>query len=191
MTPAAIAILAFSMSADACAAAIARGASTRPRFWTAIKSGAVFGIIEAITPLVGWALGLVASAYIAAVDHWVAFALLGIVGSKMVVESVRRLGSPLDGDESHKATGIVSLVLTALATSIDAAAVGVSLALVNVNIVSVALAIGATTFTLATAGLLLGKAVGARFGPIVEVIGGLGLMAIGLGILLEHTGFIS
>jgi len=85
---------------------------------------------------------------------------------------------------------MVSLVLTALATSIDAAAVGVTLALVNVNIVSVALAIGATIFTFATAGLLVGRAVGARFGPIVEIIGGLGLIAIGLGILLEHTGYM-
>lgn len=190
VTPAAIAVLAFSMSADACAAAMARGAATRPRFWTAIKSGAVFGTIEAITPLLGWAIGLVASTYIAAVDHWVAFALLGAVGGKMVLESIRRLRNPEGEGEEPRSAGVVSLVLTALATSIDAAAVGVTLALVNVNIVSVALAIGATTFTLATAGLLVGRAVGARFGPIIEVIGGLGLIAIGLGILLEHTGYI-
>lgn len=190
MTPAAIAVLAFSMSADACAAAMARGAATRPRFWTAIKSGAVFGVIEAITPVLGWAVGLIASAYIAAVDHWVAFILLGAVGGKMVLESLQRLRSPqIEGEEPRKG-GLLSLVLTAMATSIDAAAVGVTLALVNVNIVSVALSIGATTFTLATAGLLVGRSVGARFGPVVEVIGGLGLIAIGLGILLEHTGYL-
>ena len=79
-------------------------------------------------------------------------------------------------------------MLTAAATSIDAAAVGVTLALVNVNILSVSLAIGATTFTLATAGLLIGRAFGAKFGPVVELIGGLGLIAIGTIILLEHTG---
>lgn len=189
MTPAAILVLAFSMSADACAAAMARGAATRPAFWTAIKSGAVFGLIEAVTPLIGWALGVAASAYIAAIDHWVAFALLGIVGGKMTIESVHRLRNPREEEFEARATGIVNLTLTALATSIDAAAVGVTLALVNVNIVSVALAIGATTFTLATAGLLLGRAVGARFGPMVEVIGGVGLIAIGLAILLEHIGY--
>ncbi len=190
MTPAAIAVLAFSMSADACAAAMARGAATRPRFWTAVKSGAVFGTIEAITPVLGWTVGLVASAYIAAIDHWVAFVLLGLVGGKMVVESVRRLCNPEIEDDQPRTGGLASLVLTAIATSIDAAAVGVTLALVKVNIVAVALAIGATTFILATAGLLIGRAVGARFGPAIELIGGMGLIAIGAGILLEHTGYL-
>ena len=110
MTPAAIAVLAFSMSADACAAAMARGAATRPRFWTAIKSAAVFGTIEAITPILGWAVGLVASAYIAAIDHWVAFALLGIVGGKMVLESIRRLRNPSHEEDEPRTAGIVSLV---------------------------------------------------------------------------------
>ena len=191
MSPIAIAVLAFSMSADACAAAMARGASTRPNWSTAIKSGAVFGIIEAITPILGWAAGLAASAYIAAVDHWVAFILLGVVGGKMALEAVSRLGGAgAEEEEAPRKNGLLSLVLTALATSIDAAAVGVTLALVNVNIVAVALAIGATTFILATAGLMIGRSFGARFGPVVELIGGLGLVAIGTGILLEHTGII-
>jgi len=171
---------------------MARGAATRPRFWSAIRSGAVFGTIEAITPLVGWAIGLAASRYIVAIDHWIAFILLGCVGGKMAFESIRRLTNeaPGEDDVSPRTGGLLSLVLTALATSIDAAAVGVTLALVSVNIVSVALAIGAATFTMATAGLLVGRAVGARFGPVVELIGGLGLVAIGLGILLEHTAFL-
>ncbi|MES2120625.1 MAG: manganese efflux pump MntP family protein [Pseudomonadota bacterium] len=189
MTPLSIAVLAFSMSADACAAAMARGASTRPSVSTAIKSGLVFGIIEAITPLLGWAVGLAASSYIDAIDHWIAFVLLGAVGGKMVIESIARLGKAEEGEQPRKA-GMVGLVLTATATSIDAAAVGVTLALVKVNIVSVAVAIGLTTFALATGGLLIGRAVGARFGPMVELIGGLGLIGIGTGILLEHTGII-
>jgi manganese efflux pump family protein len=190
LTPVSIAVLAFSMSADACAAAMARGAATRPRLTTALKSGLVFGTIEGITPLLGWAVGLAASSYIAAVDHWVAFVLLGIVGGKMVVESIQRIGKADEDEAGPRKSGLAALVLTALATSIDAAAVGVSLALEKVNILGVALAIAATTFTLATAGLLVGRAVGARFGPIVELIGGLGLIAIGTGILLEHTGVI-
>ncbi len=188
MTPASIAVLAFSMSADACAAAMARGASTRPAFVAAVKSGLVFGVIEALTPLAGWAVGLAACASIAALDHWVAFILLAVVGGRMALEAARRLGTagaPEDGGERRD--GLLTLVLTAMATSIDAAAVGVTLALVNVNILSVALAIGMTTFTLATAGLLIGRAFGARFGPIIELSGGLGLSAIGTGILLEHT----
>lgn len=191
MTPMSIAVLAFSMSADACAAAMARGAATRPRLSVAIRSGLVFGIIEALTPLLGWAVGLAASARIAAVDHWIAFVLLGIVGGKMALESIDRLGrsEELDGEPPGN-DGLLTLVLTAIATSIDAAAVGVTLALVKVNIVTVSLAIGATTFTLATAGLLIGRAFGARFGPIIELAGGLGLIAIGTGILLEHVGVI-
>lgn len=163
----------------------------RPSVVEAIKSGLVFGIIESITPLLGWAVGFVASRHIAAIDHWVAFVLLGAVGGKMVWESAGRLRNQKSEDDQPRRAGIVSLVLTAFATSIDAAVVGVTLALVNVNIVTVALAIGGTTFTLATAGLMAGRAVGAKFGPVVETIGGIGLIAIGTGILLEHTGIIA
>ena len=188
MSPFSIAALAFSMSADACAAAMARGVATRPNWPSAIKGGMVFGIIETITPLVGWALGLAASRYIAAIDHWVAFVLLTGVGGKMTYEAARRLGTDgPDEDEAPRSGTRLGLVLTAFATSIDAAAVGVTLALVNVNIVSVALAIGLTTFLLATGGLMIGRTFGARFGPVVEMIGGLGLIAIGSGILIEHT----
>ena len=191
MSPLSIAILAFFMSADACAAAMARGASTKPRLSSAIRGGLVSGVIEPLTPLLGWAAGRAASGTIAAVDHWVAFILLGVVGGKMAIESVVRLGRAVKlGEEPANRGGVLTLVLTAVATSIDAAAVGVTLALVSMNIVAVSLAIGATTFTLATAGLLIGRAFGARFGPIVELVGGLGLIAIGSGILLEHTGII-
>jgi putative Mn2+ efflux pump MntP len=109
----------------------------------------------------------------------------------MAIESVVRLGRADElAEEPSDGGGLLTLVLTAIATSIDAAAVGVTLALVSVDIVAVSLAIGATTFTLATAGLLIGRAFGARFGPIVELVGGLGLIAIGSSILLEHTGVI-
>jgi putative Mn2+ efflux pump MntP len=81
------------MSADACAAAMARGASTKPRLSSAIRSGLVFGMIEALTPFLGRAAGRAASGFIAAIDHWVAFILLGIVGGKMAIESVVRLGA--------------------------------------------------------------------------------------------------
>lgn len=188
MSPFSIAALAFSMSADACAAAMARGVATRPSWPAAIKGGLVFGLIETITPLLGWALGLAASRYIAAIDHWVAFVLLAGVGGKMAYEAARRLGNDVADEEEEPRGGTrLGLVLTAFATSIDAAAVGVTLALVNVNIVSVALAIGLTTFLFATAGLMIGRTFGARFGPVVELIGGFGLIAIGSGILIEHT----
>jgi putative Mn2+ efflux pump MntP len=84
MTPVSTVILALSMSADTCAAAMARGAATRPTVTIALKNGLVFGAVEALTPLLGWSMGLAASAYMAAVDHWVAFVLLGAVGGNMI-----------------------------------------------------------------------------------------------------------
>ena len=147
--------------------------------------------------LVGWMLGLAASAYITAIDHWIAFGLLSLVGGKMALNAGQRLVARSSVDETDtdevvsKHKGMLALILTAFATSIDAAAVGVTLAFVDVNIVSVALAIGLTTFVLATGGLMIGKIVGVKFGPVVELIGGLGLMAIGTGILLDHTGILA
>ena len=84
MSPIAILILAFSMSADAFAAAIARGAATRPTPLQALRGALVFGGVEAVTPLIGWAIGLAASAYVAAIDHWIAFILLAGVGAHMI-----------------------------------------------------------------------------------------------------------
>lgn len=192
MTPIAIAALSFSMSADACAAAIGQGAARKPDLGQALRSGAVFGTIEAITPLIGWGLGTIAEGFITGIDHWVAFALLGAVGVKMFWEglqkSLGRAAAP-EADEGQTASS-GRLVLTAIGTSVDAAAVGVTLAFLDVNILAVALAIGATTFLLTTLGLLLGGLLGRRFGGGVEVLGGLLLVGIGTTILLEHTGLL-
>ncbi|RST31233.1 manganese efflux pump [Sphingomonas ginkgonis] len=196
MTPVSLAVLAFSMSADACAAAMARGAATRPSLTSALRGGAVFGAVEAVTPILGWAVGLAASRYIAAVDHWIAFLLLAVVGGKMALEAVARLRN---GDAEAGSTdeaparqrGLGGLLLVAVATSIDAAAVGVTLAVIDVNIVPVAVAIGLASFTMASAGLLIGRTMGARFGPLVELLGGLGLIGIGTSILVSHLSGIA
>ena len=193
MKPAAIAALSFSMSADACAAAIGQGATRKPSLREAIRAGAIFGVIETITPLIGWGLGTVAESFITGVDHWVAFVLLGAVGAKMFWEGLQK---SRDNDPATKASsaeahpvGNGKLVLTAIGTSVDAAAVGVTLAFLDVNILLVALAIGGTTFALTTAGLLLGGLLGRTFGGLVEVLGGALLMLIGTTILFEHLGF--
>lgn len=189
MTPFSIAVLAFSMSADACAAAIGRGAAHRPKPLEAVRAGLVFGTVETITPLACWALGLAAAGLVAAVDHWIAFLLLGGVGGKMVYEAIRR-HRDTETAEPPRSRGLVTLVATAIGTSIDAAAVGVTLAFLGADILLIALAIGFTTFVLATMGMLLGRVMGARFGAIVELCGGLGLIAIGTTILLDHTGML-
>lgn len=189
MTPFSIAIIAFSMSADACAAAIARGAVGRPTVAQAVRAGLVFGAVETVTPLIGWALGLAAASFVTAIDHWIAFVLLGVVGGKMIYEAARR--DPDAVETLPAGRGLLSLMATAVGTSIDAAAVGVTLAFLDANIVVIALAIGLATFTMATLGMLIGRAVGVRFGSTVELIGGFGLIAIGTSILAEHTGFLS
>jgi len=193
MTPFAIAILSLSMSADAFAAAIGRGAQHRPTVPQALRSGLVFGVIEAITPLIGFALGVAAAAFVAAIDHWIAFGLLGAVGGKMIWEALKPEDENEEAAEAKKAVsrGLIALVATAVGTSIDAGAVGVGLALLGENIWLIAASIGATTFALATLGLLIGKAVGTRLGKIVELVGGVALIALGLKILLEHLGVLT
>ena len=190
ITPLSIAVLSVSMSADAFAAAIGRGAQHRPTLPQALRSGLVFGVVEAITPLIGFALGVAAAGFVEAIDHWIAFGLLGAVGGKMVWEALKRDEADADAGKAGS-RGLLALVATAVGTSIDAGAVGVGLALLGANIWLIAACIGATTFAMATLGLLIGKAAGTRLGKIVELVGGVALIALGLKILLEHLGVLT
>jgi putative Mn2+ efflux pump MntP len=184
MSPISVAVLAISMSIDALIASIGRGASLRrPRFGEAIRTGFVFGLVETITPIAGWAAGVAASRYVAAVDHWIAFGLLAFVGGRMILDAFRR--SPAQPASEHNGSLLV-LLGTALGTSIDAMAVGVSLAFLNVNILVTALAIGAATFVMSTGGILAGRLIGMRFGRWAEIFGGVALFGLGLSILVDH-----
>ena len=177
-------VLAFSMSADAFAAALGKGAALdRPSLSEALRTGFVFGIIEAITPVMGWAAGLAASSYITAIDHWIAFALLVAIGAKMIWESAHRP----DARRKPNRHSLNMLVVTAIGTSIDAMAVGVTLAFVDADIVVTAVAIGCATFLMATVGILVGRLIGEKFGRATEAIGGIALIVIGAKILIEHT----
>jgi putative Mn2+ efflux pump MntP len=176
--------IAFSMSADAFAAAISKGVPLRkPKFSYALKIGMVFGIVEAITPIIGWAIGIVASSFIAAIDHWVAFFILAIVGGKMIFEALKNEHE--EKKESHK---LSILILTAIGTSIDAMAVGVTFALVESNILLMAAMIGGATFIMASLGIMTGHYIGKKAGKIAEICGGICLVAIGAKILIEHIG---
>ncbi|RVT91622.1 manganese efflux pump [Rhodovarius crocodyli] len=189
MTPATIAMLSFSMSADAFAASLAKGASLdRPRFTEALRTGLVFGVVEALTPLIGWAAGFAASTYIEAVDHWIAFGLLLAIGGRMVLQAL----APAAHEEAARPRrhSLAVLITTAIATSLDAMAVGVSLAFLDVHIALVAGAIGLATFLMATAGILIARHVGQRLGRWAEGMGGLCLIGIGCAILIEHLGLL-
>ena len=177
-------LLALSMSSDAFAAALGKGARLdRPSLGEALRTGLIFGSIEAITPVIGWALGRAASGYIEAFDHWIAFGLLAVIGGKMIWDSLRRSGE----EEKPQKHTLAVLVVTAIGTSIDALAVGVTLALIGASILINALAIGAATFTMVTIGVMMGRYLGEKFGRMAEAAGGVILIAIGLKILLEHT----
>lgn len=180
--------LALALSADAFAAALCRGAGDRERsgWGDALTVGAAFGGAQALMPVLGWGLGVAFASVIASVDHWIAFGLLGFLGARMVREGLKR--DEPDCEEVPAPTGM-ALLLTAIATSIDAAAAGVSLPLLAVPIAVACFTIGAVTFVLSAAGVRLGGVLGARFGKRAEVLGGLALIALGTKILIEHQWF--
>jgi putative Mn2+ efflux pump MntP len=136
-------------------------------------------------PAIGWAAGHAVQKYIASFDHWLAFGLLALVGSKMI------LGARSDGHGERRSlndpTSGWDLVMLSIATSIDALAVGLSLALIGSGIVLPALVIGLVAAAFTSAGMLLGRQIGTRWGKRVEILGGLILFAIGIKIVLEHT----
>ena len=174
------------MSTDAFAAAIGRGvAMGRPRLPDALRAGLIFGTIEAITPLVGWLLGKAAAPYVEAWDHWIAFVLLVGLGLHMIIAGVRG-DDGAEEETPNDGRGFWLLALTGLATSIDAAAIGVGLAFLNVPIGIVALVIGLCTFVMVTIGVMLGRVLGDIAGKRAEILGGIVLMVIGAGILYEH-----
>lgn len=186
MSPISIGVLAVSMSIDAFIASLGKGTSARrPSLAATLRTGAIFGVVEAITPLVGWAAGVAASRHVESVDHWIAFALLAGVGFHMALQAWTR------EEEEPRSGSLWATVVTAIGTSIDAMAVGVSLAFLQVNIVVIALAIGMTTMIMSSTGLIIGRYIGARFGRIAETIGGIALVSIGAMILWEHLSAVA
>lgn len=182
MSPISIGVLAVSMSLDAFIASLGKGAaSRRPSLGYAVRTGMIFGAIEMLTPLLGWALGMAASRYVAAVDHWIAFVLLAGVGLRMTVQAIGRRA-----EEAAAPASLGATVVTAIGTSIDAMAVGVSLAFLRVNIVVIAIAIGLATMLMSSTGILAGRFLGVRFGRAAEALGGVALISLGGLILFEH-----
>jgi putative Mn2+ efflux pump MntP len=176
-------LIAVGLAMDAFAVAVSGGAAVREdRFRYALIVGALFGGFQAGMPVLGWLGGASLASFIGAYDHWIAFLLLALIGGKMVVEAVRG-----DGETVQFAAGsTATLLLLAVATSIDALAVGVTFAVLDMPIFWPAVTIGAVTFVLSAAGVLIGGSVGRIFGRKIEVFGGVILIGIGLRILLDH-----
>lgn len=178
-------LLAFGMSMDAFAASIGKGATLhKPKFSEALRTGLIFGVIETLTPLIGWGMGMLASQFVLEWNHWIAFTLLVFLGGRMVLEGFR--GDSDDLTDAPRRHGFWLLVTTAIATSLDAMAVGVGLAFLQVNILTTALAIGCATLIMSTLGIMIGRYIGPLLGKRAEILGGIVLIGIGVQILWGH-----
>ena len=179
-------IIAVGLSMDAFAVSICKGLATgQVRLRHALTAGIYFGGFQALMPLVGYLLGVRFQGLISAFDHWIAFVLLGLIGANMIRES-RGEAEKLDCDFGFRA-----MIPLAVATSIDALAVGISLAMAgSVNIFYAAGIIALTTFVLSAIGVKVGSVFGDRFEKKAEVVGGIILIFLGVKILLEHLGIL-
>jgi putative Mn2+ efflux pump MntP len=179
-----LALLALSggLAMDAFAVSLIRGSTGGRGFLRALELGLAFGIAQGVMPLIGWALGASFGETFKAVDHWIAFALLGFLGGRLLLEGL----SKAEGKEAPHHGRLLGLLTAAFATSIDAAAAGLTLPMFGAPIPAACLAIGATTAVLCTAGYVLGAHASEKAGKRAEVIGGLVLIAVGLKILVEH-----
>lgn len=179
-------LVALGVSADAFAVAVGKGLQTRrlsPRYAAALAL--TFGLFQAVMPVIGWLLASGFRDYVTAVDHWIAFGLLGAIGGKMIWEAFTADDED-DGDDGR--IPLRELLVLGVATSIDALAVGISLAFLDVSIAGAAVLIGVITFAVSFVGVYLGHRAGTRFRGPAEVVGGLILIAIGVKILFDHLG---
>lgn len=182
-------LIAIGLSMDAFAVSLCKGLKMqRINHRHAFVISFFFGGFQAAMPLVGWFLGSQFQQYIAAFDHWVAFALLAFVGIKMIIEAIK--GESEEQDCSNDHIDLKELFILAVATSIDALAVGISFAFLDVRIVPAVLTIGLTTFILSYLGVALGNRFGSRYKSKAELAGGIILVLIGIKILLEHLGLL-
>ena len=185
-------LLGVGLSMDAFAVSVCKGLGMRKLDKKqALIIGLYFGGFQALMPLIGWLLGSQFQQYIPSIDHWIAFILLGFIGGKMMVEAVREWNEEetvevMDAPIDHK-----NMFVLAVATSIDALAVGITFAFLNTPIIEAITIIGITTMVLSIIGVIVGNFFGSRYKSKAEFIGGLILVLLGLKILLEHLGILT
>ena len=178
-------LIAVGLSMDAFAVSVCKGLGmNRLDIRQAVTIGLFFGGFQALMPLIGWALGAQFAQYVTAVSHWIAFVLLVFIGGKMLWDSLH----DDDEDSGGSFVSIRELLMLAVATSIDALAVGVTFAFLDVAIVSSVALIGATTFVISIAGVAIGHQFGSRWEKPAEIAGGIILILIGVKVLLEGLG---
>jgi len=176
-------LIAVGLAMDACVVSAGAGASGRATGGRAsFRLGFHFGLFQFLMPIAGWFAGRAIAGAIAAVDHWIAFVLLAVVGGHMIQAGLKGDEAPGIGDPSKG----LALIMLSIATSIDALAVGFSLAMIGVEIWFPAVIIGVVTAGMSVAGLQLGTRLGARFGHRMEVVGGVILVFVGARIVYDH-----
>lgn len=177
-------LLAVGLSMDAFAVSVCKGLAVKKlRVRHALLAGLYFGGFQALMPVIGYFAGGLFSDIISSYDHWVVFVLLLLIGGNMVKEALSK-----DEETVNDSFGFSTMLLLAVATSIDALAVGVSFAFLDVNILYAALFIGITTFILSAVGIKIGNIFGTRYKAKAEFAGGVILILIGFKVLLEHLG---
>lgn len=187
-----ILLIGVGLSMDAFAVSICKGLSmTKLNKRQALMIGLYFGGFQALMPFIGYMLGIQFEQYITDIDHWIAFVLLAFIGGKMVVEAIKDDGSD-EKIEKDLALNHGEMFILAVATSIDALAVGIMFALAydSLNIYTAVGTIGVTTFLLSIVGVAVGNFFGSRYKKKAEITGGIILILIGLKILLEHLGIL-
>ena len=179
-------LLAIGLSMDAFAVSVCKGLALRKvRLRDCLICGAWFGGFQALMPLIGYLLGSAFAGYIQAVDHWIAFGLLVLVGGNMIREALSRKEEP-----ASASLGFGTMLLLAVATSIDALAAGVTFAFFVTNIIPAVLLIGCITFVLSALGVKAGSIFGTKIEHYAELLGGVVLVLLGIKILLEHLGIL-
>lgn len=183
-------VIALALSMDAFAVAICKGLSMKKMSWkNAVIAGLYFGGFQAGMPVIGYLLGTSFRDMITSIDHWIAFVLLGLIGANMIKESFEKEEEE-NADEKNEAFDVKTMVPLAVATSIDALAVGVTFAFLNVDIVPAVSFIGVITFFFSVFGIKIGNAFGIKFKAKAEFAGGVILILMGFKILLEHLGVL-
>ena len=179
--------LAIALSMDAFSVSICKGLTTKKfSLKTALLCGILFGGFQALMPVIGYFLGVQFESLITNIDHWIAFGLLFLIGANMIREAFYE-----EKDENSSKNDIKTMFLLAVATSIDALAVGVTFAFLQIGIWGAILIIGVTTFIFSFAGVAIGNFFGSKYSKPASIIGGIILILIGTKILLEHLGFLS
>lgn len=175
-------ILSIGLAMDAFAVSICKGLSMKKMKWkNAVIVGIYFGVFQALMPVMGYLLGVNFQSKIANVDHWIAFILLGIIGMNMIKEAISK-----ETDTQNDSVKFKDMIILAIATSIDALAVGITFAFLKVNIVLAVTLIGVITFVISIMGVKIGNIFGDKYEKKAELIGGAILIFLGIKILVEH-----